>query len=177
MSSTGTATDTLTTQVYRIYIKTSPERVWEAITSPDWTEKYFYGTRLDVDLRPGGRYVATPGAPMLAGFEAMGMEPMPVVVDGEVVESDPPRKLVHTFQMLMDPDIAAEGHTRVTWELFPIADDVTKLIVTHDVTGAPLTAAMIHGVDGPDADGGGGWDQILSGLKTLLETGEVLHAD
>lgn len=116
---------------------------------------------------------------MLAGFEAMGMEPPELVVDGEVIEADPPRKLVHTFRMLMDPTVAGEGHTRVTWELIPITDDVTKVIVTHDVTDAPATASMVNGDgevgnEGGEANGGGGWDQILSALKTVLETGEPL---
>ena len=175
---TDTATAT-TTQMYRIYIKASPEKVWEAIVSPDWSEQYYYGTRVDFDLRPGGAYRAAPGAPMLAGFEAMGMEAPDVVVDGEVIEADPPRKLVHTFRLLMDPTVAGEGHTRVTWELVPITDDVTKVIVTHDVTDAPATASMVHGdgevgAEGGEANGGGGWDQILSALKTLLETGAPL---
>jgi uncharacterized protein YndB with AHSA1/START domain len=170
---TDTATAT-TTQIYRIYIKATPERIWEAIVSPDWSEQYYYGTRVDFDLRPGGAYRAAPGAPMLAGFEAMGMEAPDVVVDGEVIESDPPRKLVHTFCLRMDPTVEAEGHTRVTWELVPIADDVTKVIVTHDVTDAPATATMVHGDGEAEGNGGGGWDQILSALKTLLETGEAL---
>jgi len=170
---TATATAT-TTQIYRIYIKATPERIWEAIVSPDWSEKYYYGTRVDFDLRPGGAYTAAPGAPMLAGFEAMGMDAPDIVVDGEVVESDPPRKLVHTFRLLMDPTVAGEGHTRVTWELLPITDEVTKVVVTHDVTDAPATATMIHGDGEADGNGGGGWDQILSALKTVLETGDVL---
>jgi len=169
------APKTITTQVYRIYIQASPERVWEAITTPEWSEKYYYGTRVDFDLRPGGAYRATPGPGMLAGAEAMGFELPDVVVEGEVRVSDPPRKLVHSWRLLMEPTVAAEGFTMVTWDLVAISDAVTKVTVTHDVTGAPATAFMVHGDGEADGNGGGGWDQVLSALKTVLETGEVLE--
>ncbi|MDQ3219049.1 MAG: SRPBCC domain-containing protein [Actinomycetota bacterium] len=98
-----------------------------------------------------------------------------MVVDGEVIEADPPHKLVQTWRMLMmGPTQAPEGFTRLTWEIEEIQSGVTKLTVVHDLEGAPQTAVMVAG--GMEADGaGGGWNEILSGLKTLLETGEVLR--
>jgi uncharacterized protein YndB with AHSA1/START domain len=96
-----------------------------------------------------------------------------VVVDGEVVEADPPRKLVQTFRMLMDPEMAAEGFTRLTYEIQEGEGGVTKLTVTHDLAGAPRLAAVVGGA--MEAEGaGGGWGWILSDLKTLLETGTPL---
>jgi uncharacterized protein YndB with AHSA1/START domain len=168
-------TDPTVIQMYRIYIQASAERIWEAITQPEWTEKYYYGTRVDIDLTPGGAYRAVPGAAMLAGAEAMGFELPDVVVQGEVIIADPPHTLAHTWQLLMDPTVEAEGFTTVTWELLSISDDVTKVTVTHDVSSAPATALMVHGDGEADGNGGGGWDQILSSLKTLLETGEALQ--
>jgi len=174
---TDTDTPQTITQVYRVYIRASAERVWEAITTPEWSEKYYYGTRVDFDLTAGGVYQATPGPGMRAGAEAAGFDLPDVVVDGEVVVSDPPRKLVHTWRLLMDPTVTGEGFTTVTWDLIPVSDIITKLTVTHDVSGAPATAVMIRGTgaDEPDVDGGGGWAQVLSALKTVLETGEVLE--
>ncbi len=174
MTETAGTTGTTITQVYRIYINTSAERVWEAITTPEWSEKYFYGTRLAVDLTPGGAYEASPGPGMRAGAEAMGFELPDVVLDGEVLESDPPKKLVHTWRLLMDPTVAGEGFTTVTWDLWPVNESVTKLTVTHDVTGAPSTAQMVDGAGEAEGNGGGGWSQILSALKTVLESGEVM---
>jgi uncharacterized protein YndB with AHSA1/START domain len=96
-----------------------------------------------------------------------------VVVDGEVVEADPPRRLVQTYRMLFDPEMVAEGFTRVTWELKEEVGGLTRLTVTHELAGAPRTAAQVGG-DQPLETGGGGWDWILSDLKTLLETGQAL---
>ena len=101
-----TTTDTaVTTQVYRVYIKASPERIWQAITDPAWTARYGYGGTVDYDLRPGGRYVAYTS-------EAMRATGAPdVAIDGEVVETDPPNRLVQTWRMVMDPQMQAEGFT------------------------------------------------------------------
>jgi len=167
-------TATTTTQVYRIYIQATTDRVWEAIIDPDWSEKYYYGTRVDFDLTPGGAFRAAPGPGMLAGAEAMGFELPDVVAEGEVLVADAPTRLVHTWRLLMDPTVAAEGPTTVSWELLAVSETVTKVTVTHDVTDAPATAGMVHGDGEADGNGGGGWDQILSGLKTVLETGEPL---
>jgi uncharacterized protein YndB with AHSA1/START domain len=158
---------TVTTQVYRVYIKTTPEKIWEAITSPDWSDRYGYGGRVEYDLRPGGPYRA------LASAEMAAHGAPDVITDGEVIESDPPRRLVQTFRMLMDQDIAAEGFTRLTYEIDDTAGGC-RLTVTHDLTSAPKLAVLVSG--GMEDEGaGGGWAWILSDLKTLLETGESLN--
>ena len=159
----------VTTQVYRVYIKATPETVWDAITKPEWAEKYGYKGRVDYDLRPGGAYRA------LATKEMLEMGAPDVVVDGEVLEADPPRKLVQTYRFLWDPELIAEGFTRVTWELDEETGGLTKLTVTHETEGAPKHAAMVSGVLPLEQDGGG-WAWILSDLKTLLETGKALDA-
>ncbi|MEX2421052.1 MAG: SRPBCC family protein [Actinomycetota bacterium] len=169
------ATETsVTTQVYRVYIKATPEAIWDAITKPEWSERYGYGGRVEYDLRPGGAYRAYATDDMKkARAEMLGAAPdvVPdVVVDGEVIESDPPRKLVQTWRMLMDPQTEAEGFTRLTYEIAETHPGVSKLTVTHDLEGAPRLALFVGG--GMEADGaGGGWSEVLSDLKTLLETG------
>jgi uncharacterized protein YndB with AHSA1/START domain len=153
------------TQVYRVYIKATPEAIWNAITNPEWTQKYGYGGRAEFDLRPGGSY---------RGFasEAIKAHGGPdVMVDGEVVEADPPRKLVQTWRPLWDPEMVAEGFKRLTWEIEAGEGGVTTLTVTHELDRAPKTAAQVSGKI-PDA--GGGWSFVLSDLKTLLETGKSL---
>jgi uncharacterized protein YndB with AHSA1/START domain len=154
------------THVYRVFINATPEAIWDAITKPEWTERYGYRGRLDCeDLRPGGTYR------FLASeeFQAMGMPE--VVVDGEIVEADPPRKLVQTWRFLWDEQVASEGPTRVTFDIEPSIGGATKLTVTHVLENAPQTTEMITGV----VEGaGGGWSYVLSDLKTLLETGRSL---
>ena len=147
MTTTATAT---TTQVYHLFIKAPPERIWEAITSPDFTERYFYGAR--IETKDGRRVAHGPNG------ELWGDEP--------VLESDPPRRLVHEWRSRYDPELAAEEPSRVTWEIEPQEGGLSLLTVVHDqLEGAPKTAA---GVAGP------GWMMVLSGLKTLLETGKPL---
>ena len=162
-----------TTQVYRVYIKASPEAIWEAITNPDWTEKYMYASRVDYDLRPGGAFRGYPSEIMRRGASEMGFGVPDVVVDGEVIEANPPRRLVQTWRLLMDPALKAEGFTRLTWEIEDSSAGVSKLTVTHDVEGAG-TAALVAG-ELESTGAGGGWNEVLSGLKTLLETGAPLH--
>ena len=141
------------TQVYEVFIKATPEQIWDAITKPEFTQKYFHGTRVDYDLRQGGR------------FRSLAADSDDVLVDGEVQESDPPRKLVHTWKAYWDPEMAAEQPSRVTWEIEPQDGGFAKLTVVHDqLEAAPKTAAGVAG----------GWSFILSGLKTLLETGKPL---
>ena len=153
------------TQVYRVFIKATPEAIWKAITSPEWNGKYGYGSPAEYELRPGGKYRAF-------ASEAMKQYGGPdVVVDGEVVEADPPRKLVQTWRALWDPDMVAEGFKRLTWEIEPGQGGVTTLTVTHELEGAPKTAAQVAG---KIREAGGGWAFILSDLKTLLETGKAL---
>ena len=154
----------LSTQMFRVYIKATPEAIWEAITKPEWTQRYGYRGLAEYDLRKGGRYRFLAPAEM----QAMGMPE--VVVDGEVVEAEPPRKLVQTWRFLWDEEIAAEGPTRVTFDIEEDDEDYTRLTVTHELEGAPLTATQVAGV-GRLHEGGGGWSWILSDLKTLLETG------
>jgi uncharacterized protein YndB with AHSA1/START domain len=171
---TTKAEPTTTTQVYRIYIKATPEAIWEAITKPEWTERYLYETRVDFDLRPGGAYRAYPSEMMRVHGAEMGYPIPDVVIDGEVIEADPPRRLVQTWRMLMDPTMAAEGFTRLTWEIEETQGGVSKLTVVHDVDGAPQIATLISG-GMEDQGAGGGWPQILSSLKTLVETGKPLE--
>ena len=164
---TTTAPTRVTTQVYRVYIKATPQAIWDAITKPEWTERYGYGGRGEYDLRPGGKYRGlTSQAMRSTGAPDVG-------VDGEVIESIPPRKLVQTFRMVMDEAMASEGFTRVTYEIGENKGGVTRLTVVHDLDGAPKLAVLMAG--GMEAEGaGGGWSWILSGLKTLLETGSSL---
>jgi uncharacterized protein YndB with AHSA1/START domain len=124
--STTSQTST-TTQVYRVYIKATPEAIWEAITNPDWTEKYMYASRVDYDLRPGGAYRGYPSDEMRRGASERGFGIPDVVVDGEVIEAEPPRRLVQTWRLLMDPALEAEGFTRLTWEIEDSSAGVSKL--------------------------------------------------
>jgi uncharacterized protein YndB with AHSA1/START domain len=139
------------TQVYAVFIRATPEQVWDAITKPEFTTKYFHGTKIESTFEPGTPYLSVAGSD--------------TVVDGEILESDPPRTLKHTWRALWDPETAAEPHSRVTWEIEPQEGGVTKLTVTHDqLEAAPKTAESVAG----------GWEYVLSGLKTVLETGEPL---
>jgi uncharacterized protein YndB with AHSA1/START domain len=144
MSTTTSAE--LATQVYQVVIRATPEAIWEAITKPEFTERYFHGARVE---NTATRYRAY-------GPEGENWG------DSPTFEFDPPRKLVHGWQSLYDPDLAGEEPSRVTWEIEPQKGGVCKLTVTHDqLEGAPKTAAAVSG----------GWMTILTGLKTLLETG------
>ena len=96
------------------------------------------------------------------------------IVDGELLEVDPPNRFVQTWRMLMDPGLQAEGFTTLSYDIVEQKDGVTRLTVTHDVTSAPGVAAMIAG-ESEDAGAGGGWAWILSDLKTLLETGKSFN--
>jgi len=110
-----TSTETSTaTQVYRVYIKATPEAIWDAITKPEWTERYGYTGLVRYDLRPGGAFEVRATEPFKAASIAQGYQIPDVIIEGEVVEADPPRKLVTTFRMLMDPETAAEPATRIT---------------------------------------------------------------
>jgi uncharacterized protein YndB with AHSA1/START domain len=170
---TSTTESDTTTQVYRIYIKATPEAVWEAITKPEWTERYLYEARVDYDLRPGGAYRAYPSDAMRRHGAEMGYPIPDVVADGEVLEADPPRRLVQTWRMLMDPTMASEGFTRLTWEIDEVGSGVSKLTVVHALEGAPQVARLVRG-DMEQEGAGGGWSGTLSELKTLLETGKQL---
>jgi uncharacterized protein YndB with AHSA1/START domain/DNA-binding transcriptional ArsR family regulator len=140
-------------QVYQVFIKATAEQVWDAITKPEFTSRYFFGSRVATSGEQGApiRHVAPDGVSLWA--------------DNVVLESERPRRLVHTWRALYDAELAAEPFSRVTWEIEPLPDGVTKLTVIHDqLEASPKTAASVSG----------GWMLVLSGLKTLLETGEPL---
>jgi uncharacterized protein YndB with AHSA1/START domain len=169
---TSTGTTAMTTQLYRIYIKATPEQVWDAIIRPEWTDRYGYGGLTDYDLRPGATFQTRPSESMKAAGAEQGFTIPDVIVDGEVVEADPPRRLVLMWRMLMDPEIAAEGFTRLTYEIEPAAG-ATRLTVVHELDGAPKLAALVSGA-GEGGGAGGGWSWVLSDLKSLMETGKPL---
>ena len=160
MSDKGT-----TVQVYRIVIKASAQAIWDAITRPEWTERYAYGGRVDYDLKVDGRYSHKASPEM----KAFGL-PDEIIV-GKVIESDPPRKLVQTWHPLFDAATSAEAPTRLTYEITENQGGVCTVTISHDVAGAPLVADMVPG-GGDPTQGGGGWPWVLSDLKSLLETGK-----
>ena len=136
-------------KVYEIYIRTTPERLWEAITDPEIRSKYNFGARLKSDWTPGSRFeMSAPGAGLLG--------------EGENLEVDPPRRLVQTMTALWSDDVKSEGASRITWEIEPVGDSC-RLLVTHDQLR-----------EGANDELYGGWPMILSGLKTWLESGELL---
>jgi len=137
-------------KVFEIYIKTTPERLWDAITDGEMRKKYTFGVGVTSDWTEGSSYAA--GVPGVVDISA-----------GENLEVDPPRRLVQSFNALWSDDVKAEGTSRVTWEITPVGDDSVALTVTHDQLR-----------EGAHSEIYGGWPQILSGLKTLLETGETL---
>jgi uncharacterized protein YndB with AHSA1/START domain len=140
--STGTA-------VFEIYIKTTPERLWEAITDPEMRAKYSFGVATTSEWTEGSSYKSA----------------VPGVIDigeGENLEVDPPNRLVQTFTALWSDEVKAVGPSRVTWEIRKVADSC-QLTVIHDQLPIDASGELY-----------GGWPMILSGLKTLLETGELL---
>ena len=140
-----------TTQIYQLFIRATPEAIWEAITNPEFTTKYFYGARIEVT--PDWRRTYSPD-----GGDDWGQ--------GSVSEFDPPHRLVHEWRSSYNPELAVEEPSRVTWEIAPQDGGYSLLTVTHDqLEGAPKTAESVSGQ---------GWMMVLSGLKTLLETGEPL---
>jgi DNA-binding transcriptional ArsR family regulator len=138
-------------QVYEIYIRTTPEKLWQGLIDPALTRKYFFGTAYQSPPVTGSPYVSA-------------MPDGSVAVDGMIIEADPPRKLVQTWHVCYDPEMAKEL-SRVTW-LIEQRGTSCKLTATHELESAPLTAKHV---------GNEGWIVILSGLKTLLETGETLE--
>jgi uncharacterized protein YndB with AHSA1/START domain/DNA-binding transcriptional ArsR family regulator len=137
-------------KVFEIYIKTTPERLWEAITDPDLRQQYSFGVRVTSDWAPGSRYeFSTPDGTSILG-------------EGENLEVDPPLRLVQTFRALWSDEVKREGQSKVTWEIEPVGDSC-RLIVTHSELREDAHGELY-----------GGWPMILSGLKTLLETGEQL---
>ncbi|MDP9317664.1 MAG: SRPBCC domain-containing protein, partial [Actinomycetota bacterium] len=156
----STSTETaVTTQVYRVYIKATPEAIWDAITKPEWTERYGYGGRAEFepDLRPGATYRGMTSEAM----RSMGAPD--VGVDGEILEVDPPHRLVQTWRMVMDDDMTAEGFTRLTYEIAEGKGGVSKLTLIHELEGKPKLAVLMSG-GMEDTGAGGGWSWVLSDL-------------
>jgi len=150
LSGLKTELETSMEKVFEIYIKTTPERLWQAITDPDIRSKYQFGSRVISDWQPGGRFeMGSPSSPTLLG-------------EGVNLEVDPPRRLVQSMVALWGEDVKSEGTSRITWEIEPVGDSC-RLIVTHDQLREGANEQLY-----------GGWPMILSGLKTWLETGELL---
>jgi uncharacterized protein YndB with AHSA1/START domain len=137
-------------KVFEIYIKTTPERLSEAITDPEQRARYTFGVAAVTDWSPGSSY------------EARHLASGAVIMEGENLEVEPPRRLVQSFTAKWSEAVEAEGTSRVTWEIEPVGDSC-RLLVTHDQLR-----------EGANDELYGGWPMILSGLKTLLETGESL---
>jgi len=136
-------------KVFEIYIKTTPERLWEAITDGEMRAKYNFGVGISSDWTPGSGYQSSHPA---------GVE----IAAGENLEVDPPRRLVQSMTALWSDDVKSEGTSRVTWEIEPVGSSC-RLTVTHDQLSDDANDELY-----------GGWPMILSGVKTLLETGELL---
>ena len=141
--------------------------MWDALTEPEWSVRYGYAPLVDYDLRAGGQFRAYPNE---------GMKQFPnipdIIIDGEVVEVNAPHKLVQIRRMLMEPQLAAEGLTRLSMDIEAVRGGVTKLTITRDLTNAPIQTALYSG-EWESKGAGGGWHEVLSGLKTLLETGAL----
>ena len=137
--------------VFEIYIKTTPERLWEAITDPELKRRYTFGVGIETDWTEGSPYRA-----------AAGPNGEVAINEGENLEVDPPRRLVQTMRALWSDEVREAGTSRVTWEIEPVGDSC-RLRVTHDQLAADANNELY-----------GGWPMILSGIKTLLETGEDL---
>jgi uncharacterized protein YndB with AHSA1/START domain len=168
-------TDTMTaTQVFQVFIKASPQQIWDAITKPEWTQRYGWGGHVDYDLTPGGAFTATSSERAKAAATAKGWPLPDVLIDGEVLEVDPPHKLVQTWRRVMDPETAKEGFTRLTYEVDESSPGVSRLRVIHELEGAPKLAVLVAG-DTPGMSGGG-WPWALSDLKTILESGVPMVA-
>jgi uncharacterized protein YndB with AHSA1/START domain/DNA-binding transcriptional ArsR family regulator len=145
----GTAPVAAGTAVFEVFIKTTPERLWEAITDPKLRSKYSFGVETHSDWTPGSDYrAAVPGVIDIAA--------------GHNIVVEPPRLLVQTFDALWSDEVKAQGTTQVTWEIEPVGTSC-RLTVIHDQLPPGANAELY-----------GGWPMILSGLKTLLETGELL---
>ena len=139
-----------TTAVFEVFIKSTPEKIWEAITDPKMRATYSFGVETNSDWTPGSHYTgAVPGVIELA--------------EGENLEVDPPWRLVQSFTALWSDEVKAEGQSKVTWEITKVSDDSCRLTVVHSELREGASPELY-----------GGWPMILSGLKTLLETGETL---
>ncbi|AXB44555.1 ArsR/SmtB family transcription factor [Amycolatopsis albispora] len=136
-------------KVFEIFVRTTPQRLWQAITDPETRARFQFGARVESDWTPGSAYRVTHAG-------AGGL------IEGENLEVDPPRRLVQTYHAIWDDDIAAAGTSRVTWEIEEVGDSC-RLVVRHDQLAENADEHLY-----------GGWPMILSGLKTWLETGTEL---
>ena len=158
----------MTTHTYRVWIKSTPQKVWDAITDPSVNGTYGYGIPASYDLRAGGAYVVENPAEMVAqGFPEH-------MITGEVLEADAPKRLVQTWAPNFGPETVAEGPRRLTHEINEELNGLVLLTVTIDVTDAPTIAAI---TSGEVTDAGGGMPMLLSDLKTFLETGTAWGPD
>jgi len=145
----------LATQVYQLYVRASQEQVWDAITNPATLAKFFLGGRFEPTVYEVGSVMRSYSPD---GAQKWG--------ENTILECDPPRRLVHTWRSLYDPDMATEPESRVTWEIEAQPGGIARVTLVHDrLDGSPKTAVSVRG-----------WAYILSNLKTLLETGEALPA-
>ena len=152
MTTATEGTTTQTTQVYELYIRASQEEVWAAITDPDVVARFFHGARVESTYEVG------------SPIRSYSPDHATMWGDNTVLECDPPRRLVHTWRSLYDPDLAAEPESRVTWEVEAQPGGFAKLTLVHDrLDASPKTATSVRG-----------WSYILSNLKTVVETGEAL---
>ncbi|GAA3851943.1 SRPBCC domain-containing protein [Streptomyces coacervatus] len=143
-------------QRYHVFIRASADQIWDAITEPELSSRYLYGARVETTGEIGSPFrYHSPDRSALWGDET-------------VLDADPPHRLVVGYRGLYDPDLAAEQSSRVTWHIEPDQDRICLLTVMHDhLEESPKTAARVAGT---------GWMRVLSGLKTLLETGQPLNA-
>lgn len=140
------------TQVYQLYIKATQEEVWDAITNPATVAKFFFGAQVESTYNVGSK------------LRSLSPDGSDIWGDNTILECDPPRRLVHTWRSLYDPQMAAEPESRVTWEIAAQPGGFARLTLVHDrLDASPKTAASVRG-----------WSYILSNLKTVMETGEAL---
>ena len=151
-----TTTTAPATQTYHIYIRASPQQIWDALTQPAHSAKYLFGALVETTAETGTPFrYHSPDRTTLWG-------------DDTVLDANPPHRLVVSYRGLYHPDLATEPESQVTWQIEPDQESVCLLTVVHDqLEQSPRTAERVAGT---------GWMRVLSGLKTLLETGDALHA-
>jgi len=143
------------TQTYHSFIRVTPQQIWDAITKPEYSARYLFGALVETTGETGARFrYHSPDRTTLWG-------------DDIVLDADPPHRLAVSYRALYQPDLATEPPSRVTWQITADHNGVSLLTVIHDqLEHAPKTAERVAGA---------GWMRVLSGLKTLLETGEALN--
>ena len=139
--------------VYVTYIKTTPDKLWHALTNVEFMKQYWFGSHCDSEWKVGSSWKMVSAAGQITDA-------------GEIIESQPPQRLVIKWQHQMKPELKEEGYTRCIYEIEPVGS-TTKLTITHTIDKQPLQQSkMIEAVSG-------GWPKILSNLKSLLETGSI----